>query len=533
MFIQLVGEMRLFDVDGVDLTPKSAKARAIIAILARTLGGTRSRAFLEGCLWSDRGREQAAGSLRQALSEIRKALGPQQAWLQADRQSITLGPHQTDLEEHPAETLRAITQGRMLLEDIRVTDPVFVAWLTAERRQFRSRGLGGMAQSGAVAAEPIRGRPLILRIADGHSAEAFHGQLIGDAIAHLMADFADLEVYLNPPVSTGLEEFGDALSLDIRTSDFGGNPQVLARLSAEKTGRLLWSRNSPIPVGDPQGLSEGELPSLIYEAAEVMLTKHSSTEQPEPLRGRVDGLVTRAVAAMFSYDAAQLRLAEKYLAEADTLLPEPRTAAWRSMVRQIMIVERTEPDRERLAAEAKRFVAEALQTCKGNALVLGLVAQLGVMLDGDIAASEVLARDAMTASPHNAFSHGAWATVALRAGRGRVALSAAIRASGLARRSPYIHWFNGLVGLSATTLGEYDIAIQYYEMAHARAPHFRSAIRHLLCLYHATGNAEAAHCMARKLAVLEPDFQIERLREDDSYPAHTLRKMQIAPLTLR
>ncbi|TIY11489.1 MAG: hypothetical protein E5V16_05165 [Mesorhizobium sp.] len=64
----------------------------MIALLAVAPGHTRTRAWLQQRLWSDRAAEQAAGSLRAALSEIRRALGPHRQLLVASRHAVTLDP---------------------------------------------------------------------------------------------------------------------------------------------------------------------------------------------------------------------------------------------------------------------------------------------------------------------------------------------------------------------------------------------------------------------------------------------------------
>jgi DNA-binding SARP family transcriptional activator len=55
----------------LDITKKT---RALLAYLALPTGRTHSRDKLVGLLWSDRGDEQARNSLRQALTELGKAL---------------------------------------------------------------------------------------------------------------------------------------------------------------------------------------------------------------------------------------------------------------------------------------------------------------------------------------------------------------------------------------------------------------------------------------------------------------------------
>ncbi len=74
-------------------------------------------------LWSDREPQQASGSLRQALSNVRKALGPQ-----ADR----LGADRTTLWLHPEVTLDTTAAGEFLA-DLDIRDPGFSDWLRDQR----------------------------------------------------------------------------------------------------------------------------------------------------------------------------------------------------------------------------------------------------------------------------------------------------------------------------------------------------------------------------------------------------------------
>src|SRR3954465_5135013 len=73
--IHVVGAFRVLAQNDEDLTPRGRKARALLAILALTPTRRRSRPALQDKLWSDRGPEQGAASLRQTLTEIRRAFG--------------------------------------------------------------------------------------------------------------------------------------------------------------------------------------------------------------------------------------------------------------------------------------------------------------------------------------------------------------------------------------------------------------------------------------------------------------------------
>jgi len=55
------------------VTPRARKTRGMVAFLALAPGGSATREKLAGLLWSDRQEEQARGSLRQSVTELRAA----------------------------------------------------------------------------------------------------------------------------------------------------------------------------------------------------------------------------------------------------------------------------------------------------------------------------------------------------------------------------------------------------------------------------------------------------------------------------
>ena len=90
--ISVIGAFRVLARDGEDLTPRGRKARALLAILALTPTRRRSRPALQDKLWSDRGPEQGADSLRQTLTEIRRAFGERyRSCLITDMRGVGLG----------------------------------------------------------------------------------------------------------------------------------------------------------------------------------------------------------------------------------------------------------------------------------------------------------------------------------------------------------------------------------------------------------------------------------------------------------
>ena len=128
----LFGPFTVQGPDGADLTPKSRKSRAILAMLAVAPRGSRSRVWLRDKLWSDRGEDQASASLRQALLDIRSALGDRAAVvLTADKHTVSLDLAAIRVDAlEAAQGSVAVGQTENFLEGIDVRDPEFEDWLT-------------------------------------------------------------------------------------------------------------------------------------------------------------------------------------------------------------------------------------------------------------------------------------------------------------------------------------------------------------------------------------------------------------------
>ena len=124
-----------------------------------------------------------------------------------------------------------------------------------------------------------------------------------------------------------------------------------------------------------------------------------------------------AVRDMFTFDAEKLRRADRKLAEVTSATGLPRAWAWRAYLRQIMAVERTEPDWDRLRDEADEFSRRSLELPGASPLILALGSQVRAMLDSDHEAGSALARESLLQSPFNAFGHAAMSGALLRAGR--------------------------------------------------------------------------------------------------------------------
>lgn len=164
----LLGPFSLLDEEGQEVAPRGRKACAILAMLATGPQARRSRKWLQDRLWSDRDEAQGAASLRQALYEIRQALGEQRDLLYADAYVVGLDTSRflTDVDQATASQGFA-GEPLEFLEGIDIRDDEFEEWLRDQRAYWRDRlrytSRRGRAEpgthrdaEGATAFEPLR-----------------------------------------------------------------------------------------------------------------------------------------------------------------------------------------------------------------------------------------------------------------------------------------------------------------------------------------------------------------------------------------
>ncbi|HEX4813995.1 MAG TPA: BTAD domain-containing putative transcriptional regulator, partial [Nonomuraea sp.] len=119
---------------------RSAKTRALLCYLATT-PGARPRAELAGLLWGERPDANARGSLRLALSELRKDVG---GWLDITRDHVGFRADDACFVDHRQFTREPTVAAALrlwrgdFLDGLAIGDaPAFAGWLECERRRVR------------------------------------------------------------------------------------------------------------------------------------------------------------------------------------------------------------------------------------------------------------------------------------------------------------------------------------------------------------------------------------------------------------
>lgn len=106
--VRLAGALELRADDGELAPPASKRARAVLAYLALN-PGPQARGPLAARFWPDVLDESARASLRVALTELRRALGPAAAYVVATRDTVALDG--ADLRVDTREFHEALEEG--------------------------------------------------------------------------------------------------------------------------------------------------------------------------------------------------------------------------------------------------------------------------------------------------------------------------------------------------------------------------------------------------------------------------------------
>ncbi len=147
--IRLLGGFEVLRAAGAPVAFPTRKARALLAYLALRPGQSHTRDELADLLWANGG-DQARGSLRRTLSDLRKAMGDSAA-LTSEGDVVALAPGGLEVdveifERLAAGELAAQEQAVMLyrgelLAGFGLREQAFEAWLRAERDRCRALAL--------------------------------------------------------------------------------------------------------------------------------------------------------------------------------------------------------------------------------------------------------------------------------------------------------------------------------------------------------------------------------------------------------
>ncbi|MEM7441170.1 MAG: hypothetical protein AAF393_16355 [Pseudomonadota bacterium] len=511
--VQTIGPFSVTGPSGEDLTPKGAKARGLLAILALSEERNRPRRFLEEKLWSGRGPEQASQSLRQSLTEIRRALGDYRDLFLVDRMTVGFAPDSLNVD---ADSTHIDAEGHEILEGLKIRDPAFVSWIEDVRDNFERRKM----------AQAAKAKGLVLRLVPS-ADEGGPAALLSEVLSHQIGQNVteQMRAWRQMPVRMAetLEDEAD-IEIDTRVVEDGGESLAFIRMIHTASGRVLHAAKAKVNDKALTVAGDDLMADVTVEAAERALDAMATafpSERPEIASA---SLARRAVREMETFEAPRLEVADRLLESAFDIDQNGLFLAWQSLLRTIQVTEMVIPQDATQIEEIMALNARALELDGDNPLVQALVSQVQVLRFADIDAAHVVAQRPLDSSVAGAFGMVSLASANMMAGDMEAAYKLTKRATEVAARSSFHHWWDTFHCISCIASDRFDEAIISGERASARAPHFRPPLRHLLALYAHTGNMEKMEDMMSRLQFLEPDFSLERFTQDERYPVRTLRK---------
>ena len=591
----LIGPFAITDPAGNVLTPKSQKSQAVLAMLALSLRGSRSRVWLRDKLWSDRPEDQASASLRQALLDIRKSLGDARDILVADKNTVSLCMDRIrlDIDEFLTEGHAAGKDelaAEHFLEGVDVRDPEFEEWLTLERQVWQRRCDEGQFQHKFEPKLELRREqreqtplvPLTAIPAGGENGRTSKGSSDNAAIARdsiTSVGSRQWVVAILPSRIGGQGENGPILAsevtsliakalvegTDIRVTDFSFGGSGWANSPNDASHGAEASLATPIGIQVELTLASQTvfiMVSILRLADQSLIWKGSCIADRRPLeRGesnQLHGLINhlidevygcfifRGEGGKFERDTTMIeavnsifRLSRNDLDRAESILhklaadrPSSSVYAWLAFIRTFRVGQRFNAYDSTIIEEAQFYARKALELDANNSIALALVGHVHSFLFCEYDYAAGLFERAIRINPAQPLGWDLYSMLLCYAGQPEKATAMANWVQNLGFYSAHKYYFDTTKCISAALAGDHAAAISAGQEALKVRPGFNSVLRYLAASHAHRDEMEMARKCVERLEAVEPNFSIESLRAN-RYPLLNTAggKMLIAGLT--
>jgi tetratricopeptide (TPR) repeat protein len=471
-------------------------------------------------LWRDRAPEQAAGSLRHALVDLRKALCDHADVLMADRDWISLRKGSADII--------ASEEAGEFLDGIAVRDSGFEAWRAQHPLNARRPAQTANLDLPTWLHQPTKVSDTPLLIGWGTACVPGTGSaMVAEMIASRIAsNVAEQVTSWTMAVSRDQIVPATPPDIDVTCNVIEDNGICLAfiKIVHVASGRVLFARDCRF-VGTAASLIGSEAISrTAFEAAEKAVGFIPYVMGASRPVTRSTALGQLALHKMFSFDSDHLAEADSLLAQAYETHESSVFLAWRGLLQMIKSIELTKTGSDEIRDMAASLTSDAIQRNPSNATVNALVSQTRAMLFGDVNAAMHSASQALEENPRHPLALQAMAVAKVLAGEDEEAYRLSTMARSYASKSAFRHWWDAHHCTTCVATGRTDEAIRAAEAALASVPSFRPAYRYLVALYANRDDLERADQMKRRLETVEPGFTLERMLNDPDYPVRTLRR---------
>lgn len=528
----MIGPFAIEADDGMDITPRGKRAKALIALLCTSNNASRTRAWIQEKLWSDRGTIQASASLRQELSELRKhfeASGIDFLTIDRDTVRINLASISIDIR-NPTDD----TTSHEFLEGFDLGDPAFEDWLRDERQAWiaacerRANGLAVVAHT----TNPTSGislataRPSIGLVLDHPTDAAPTAIALGDMFLDVLArsfqsfdvvDLIDLRIRLAPPPPRDTPSGPDWI-LQAKVRPIGHAVCMSIHLMAIEDRRILWSQTRCIDAeaycpGDPTGLG-----SLVNEVTFATLDQILKSQRPNnQARHEAARLAIGALYQMFQLQDADLDAAERMLVRAYELEPKSSYLGWLLFISTTRLGERRVGRSDPFHDQVRDYARRAIENDPFNPITLALTAHAYSFVFREYEYALDLADRAVSASPLLAIGRDMRALTLGYLGDVERGYQDALLARQLGGPPPYRYLIDTTCCILSTLSGRFEEGIRHGRRVLSQQPRYLPALRYTASCQGHLGLGNDAQLTLERLRREEPDFSVEVLRSPD-YP---------------
>jgi tetratricopeptide (TPR) repeat protein len=525
----LIGPFAIERAGGMNVALYGKRAKALLALLALAPNGTRSRKWLQSKLWSTRGEEQGAASLRQELFELRKSL--RNAGLEvltADRELVQLDLKSIDLDYSNDRSRSASTDD--LLEGLDIRDPEFEEWLREQRSKWRrllaeqssapTRSTAGEPNNHLAASRPCIG--LVFDTQPNDVAGAVVGNLVLDLVARSVLNFEVVDLVdfrvpsttLRAPSEKALPEW----LLQAKTSVLGSNVCVSISLLAPGDNQLLWTHTEFLDLADVGASENLRLMAFtnnaVFAVLDLVLNPRFIRTD---CRHRASRLAFTAIRQVLGMPDADVDAAERMLAEAYALDPKSTYLGWLLFVFCTRLGESWVRRSPEFHDQVREHARRAIETDSFNPITLALTAHTYSFFFHEYPYALELLDRAVTINPAQSICWDLRALTLGYLGDVELGYKDAMRARALCGPPPYRYLIDTTCCILSTLNGRFEEGIEHGKRVLAQQPNYMPALRYTAACYGHLGQwAEAARTVDF-LRKREPNFSAEKISDQD-YP---------------
>lgn len=503
----LRGDFSVASATGVDITPRSKKAIGLLAMLAECQTMSRNRRWLQDRLWSDRSPQQASGSLRTTLNEIRKSFGEFADILGSDRKSVWLDAKRI------TSNLFDGSSSREFLEGLVIGDPEFNDWLIERRVEHNVR-------KPKQAEDPTWNRRISIQCGapwKKEGARDIHAQIVNDQVGKIISNFIS-----NSRCS--IDDTGADLIVRTAVDENAEGSAILVQVIDPVLDEIVHSDHCF--ADDLQSFLQNQmmLGRFCWNVADVALEKIPFMRGTQDAITMRSGYVQQALHKVLSFDPKEMKGSIDTLDIANDQAPAGLFLALKAWALTSMIMEDFLDEEPALVNEIKDLLRLSMEASPNDAMVAGVCANVRGILLQDFDGCIRLARQALRHNPNNVFALQAMSVG--QAARGDHALAHEIsnHTRVVSTYSKFEAMCNLHHALLCLVLKKADEALESSKLAARASPNYRAPRRQMIALNAAFGRLDDAKTNVADLKAVEPDFSLDRFLFDRQYPSNTLRK---------